>query len=291
MGTSAQQATFAAQKGKNWADPDHANFGQSGFINQDEYGQYQAANGGAPAPPPAAPAARVDGGGLQAAGGTPAPQTTGQALTGQSTVGQTPQQGQPATVAGSFQQALLNNLAPAPVTAADPSIAPAIQANQLGEQRSFERQRAMDAEKMAAQGFNNSGGADTHLLGLEQDRGAREGQFAANAIQGQTDKNRDAQLMMAQLAGGLLQGNDAQNLQRYGIDQDAQVRREGLATQGALGQGDLTLRGELGRGQLNLGLAGLLQNGQQFGQQLGANNAQFTAGLNQNALLGLLNGL
>ena len=96
---------------------------------------------------------------------------------------------------------------------------------------------------------------------------------------------------MSQLAGGLLQGNDAQAMQRYGIDTGAATAREGIATQGRLGEGDLSLRDKLGSGQLNLGLAGLLQGGSQFDSSLASNNAQFGASLNQDALLKLLGGL
>src|SRR5690606_6471204 len=63
------------------------------------------------------------------------PQTAQQAVTGQATVGQTPQAGQQTNVAGAFQQALINKLAPQPVTAQSASVAPALAANRLAEQR------------------------------------------------------------------------------------------------------------------------------------------------------------
>lgn len=224
-------------------------------------------------------------------GTTPAPQNAQQALTQPASVGRAPQPGQPATVAGSFQQALLNRLNQPAVTANSASVQPAIQANQLAEQRGLERNRAMLAERNAAQGLNMSGGNESMLRGLVQDSSARQGQFAGGLIADQ-QRAQDQQLSaMLGLTGGLLGQQDSLGLQRYGIDTDAALRREGLGATTALGQGDLALRGELGRGNLNLGLASLLQGGEQFGQRLGADLGMFGANLNQNALLTLLGAL
>jgi hypothetical protein len=200
-------------------------------------------------------------------------------------------QGTPATVAGSFQQALLNKLNTRPTTAQSPEVQPAIQANQLANQRAFERDRAMLAERNAAQGLSMSGGNESMIRGLSQDRALREGQFAGQAV---ADANRikSAEILAALgLGGNLLQGIDQRELQRYGIDTDAALRREGLGATSALGQGDLALRDKLGTGNLNLGLLGLLQGGDQFGQSLSSQNAQFGAGLNQQAILSILGAL
>ena len=219
------------------------------------------------------------------------PQTAQQALTGQASVMQQAQPGQPATVAGSFQQALLNRLSSPRLTANSPEVQPAIQANQLAEQRGYERNRAMLAERNAAQGLNNSGGNESMIRGLAQDRAAREATFAGNAVM---DANKQKEAVIASLlgmTGGLLGDQDRMQMQRYGIDTDAQLRREGIGAQTSLGQGDLALRDKLGTAGLNLNLASLLQGGQQFGQSLASQNAQFSAGLNQAALLNLLGGL
>jgi len=129
------------------------------------------------------------------------------------------------------------------------------------------------------------------VRGLSQDRSMREGQFAGDAIMDANRLQSSEILTALGLGGGLLSGIDSRDLQRYGIDLDAQLRREGLGASTALGQGDLALRDKLGSGNLNLGLASLLQGGQQFGQSLSSQNAQFGAGLNQQALLSLLGGL
>ena len=225
------------------------------------------------------------------AASTPAPQTAGQALTNPATVGAQPAQGHPATVAGAFQQALLNRLSPAPVNAQNPEIAPAITANQLAEQRAEERARRSLAEMAAREGWSDSGAFDSQLLGLMQNRAQREGAFEGSLVQGLGD--RQARDLMTSLAmgGQLLSDQDRLALQRYGIDTDAALRREGLGAQTSLGGRELDIRDRLGSGQLNLGLLGALLQNEQVGQNLGANLGMFSAGLNQNALLSLLGGL
>ena len=229
--------------------------------------------------------------GPQPIGQSPQPQNAQQALTGQAPVMGQAQPGQPVSVAGAFQQALVNRLASPRMTAASPEVQPAIQANQLAEQRGYERNRAMLAERNAAQGLNNSGGNEAMIRGLAQDRAGREATFAGNAVM---DANKQKEAVIASLlgmTGGLLGNQDQLQLQRYGIDTDALLRREGIGAQTSLGQGDLALRDKLGTAGLNLNLASLLQGGQQFGQSLASQNAQFSAGLNQAALLNLLGGL
>ena len=280
MATTAQQATYAAQQGKNWAAPGEAGFGTAGYIGQPEYDQYLQAN----------PGQGNLGGDVIAhpVGGSPNPQTAGQAVTSQGTIGNVPAQGSQSNVAGAFQQALLNKLAPAPVTAQNANIAPAIQANTLAAQRGQERSRATLAEQAAAQGTNMSGGMDSRLLGLDQARAQNEGAFNANAILGESDKQRQESQQASAIVASLLGQQDALNMQKYGIDTGADTARLGINTQGALGQGDLALRDKLGSGGLNLGLLQALLSNQQFGQNLGAQTGMFTAGLNQDALMKML---
>jgi hypothetical protein len=284
MGVNASQATFAAQKGKNWADPTSAQFGKAGFIGQDEYNAYQSANGGTPAP--------------SATNAAPAPTGPPPPITTQQQVGSTTATnggqiaaGAPTTVAQSFQQALVNKLNPAPLTTSSPEVAPAIQANQLAEQRGFENNRNLLAERAAANGTNNSGGFESQLLGLAQDRAQREGQFAGNAMmQANQEKGVNDRSALAS-AAGLLGGNANLGQQQSLAELDATLRREGLAQQGALGSQDLALRSKLGEGQLNLGLLSALMQNDQFGKSLGQNASQFGASLDQNGLLALLGGL
>lgn len=213
------------------------------------------------------------------------PQSAQQVLT------QTPQAGAPPTVAGAFQQSLLTKLSQPVASMDSPELQPALAANRLAEQRGMERNRAMLAERAAATGTNMSGGFETGLMGLAQDRAAREGQFAGQAV-ADLGRRQSAEIMQALgLTGGMLGQQDQLALQDKLAQLDANLRQQGINSQTSLGQGDLALREKLGMGNLNLGLLGMLQGGQQFQQNLGAQMGIAGANLNQNALLGLLGGL
>lgn len=251
------------------------------------------------APPPGAPAP----GAPPAPSPVPGMPTTAADVTNSAApAGQTTPQGTPTTIAGSFQQALINKLNPGPVSVNDPSVQPAIRANQLAEQRGLEAQRAQLAEQAAHDGTDSSGAFRTNLAGLTADSAARQGQFAGDAVQHQSDLNNQALLAALGLGGGFLQQNAtrdqqgsqfAQSLaeQKRQADQDAELRKLGITTQGSLGQGDLALRGRLGEGQLNLGLLGALLQNNQFGRQLDQQGAQFGQSLDLQGLLGLLGNL
>jgi hypothetical protein len=251
--------------------------------NHPLYTQAMAAVPQTPTPAPTAP-------------GTTAPAPTGpqnaqQALTG------TPSQA-PTTVAGAFQTALMNKLGSGPVDRNNPELAPALAANRLAEQRAMERNRGLLAERASAQGLDASGGFETGLLGLAQERAGREGQFEGQAVADLARRQSQEIMQALGLTGGLLGQQDQLGFGREELalrdklaQLQAQLSREGLSQQGQLGNRDLDIRSQLGTGQLNLGLLGLLQNGQQFGQNLGFQSGLASANLNQNALLSLLNGL
>lgn len=218
----------------------------------------------------------------------PAPITTQQQV-GNTTapVGGQIQSGTPTTVAQSFQQALVNRLNPQPLSASSPEVAPAIQANQLSEQRGMEQARALAAERAAAQGIDQNG-FNSALFGLQQGSAGRQAQFAGNALmQANQEKGLNDRSALAQ-AAGLLGGNAGLGQQQQLAELDAAIRREGLSAQTALGQGDLALRQRLGEGGLNNQLLGLLLNNDQFGRSLSQSGAQFGASLDQSGLLGLL---
>jgi len=219
------------------------------------------------------------------------PQTQQQAVTGAVTVGSTPQAGQQTNVAGAFQNAMVQKLTGggAPINAQNPAIAPAIQANQLAGQRSQERARNLAAERASAGGYNNSGAFDSQLFGLEQARGEQEAGFEGAMVRDLAKQQSQEILAALGLSGGALGQVAGQDLQRYGIDTDAALRREGLGAQTALGGRELDIRDRLGSGQLNLGLLSALLNNEQFGQRLGADLGMFGANLdaiNYRSLLG-----
>jgi hypothetical protein len=204
----------------------------------------------------------------------------------------------PTSIAQSFQQALISRLNPQAVTADDPSIKGSIQANKLAEQRGVEAQRNRLAEQAARSG-TAGGGTDAMQRGIVADSAARQGQYAGDAVQHQSDLNHQDLLAALGLGGSFLQQNATRDQQgnqfgqslaeqRRQFDQDAELRRLGITTQGSLGQGDLSLRQRLGEGGLNNQLLGLLLNNQQFGQQLSQQGSQFGQSLGQSGILGLL---
>lgn len=256
----------AVSQGLEWVPQDHPLYGTSGYV------------GHTAAPPPAPPA-----GDPGAAPGTDVPAPANQALQAPVTAGAEVQQGQPTTVAGAFQQALVNQLAPAPVNAQAPEIAPAITANRGAEQRAMERGRAQLAEQAASQGLDQNA-FGSQLRGLNAESAQRQGQFEGQAVQ-QLGRDRMQQIQSAlALSGSLMGDQDRMALQRELAQLQAQLTREGLSAQTGLGQADISTRRDLGFGQLNLGLLNALLGNQQFGQGLASSNALATQQLNQQAL-------
>lgn len=195
--------------------------------------------------------------------------------------------GAPTTVTGAFQQALMSQLTPGPVSAASPEVAPAITANKNAEQRNFEQQRAQTAERAASQGLDQNA-FNSQLTGLGQERALREGQFAGNAVASLAQQRAQQITSALALAGGMLSDQDRMALQKELAQLQAQVQRESIASGNTLGQGDLTLRRDLGEGGLNLGLLNSLLGNEQYNSGLGAQLGMFGANLNQQAVLGLL---
>jgi hypothetical protein len=217
------------------------------------------------------------------------PTTQQQVLNGQTTVGGQTAQGSPTTVAGAFQQALVNRLAPQDITSNNPAIKGSIDANRAAESRGLQRTQGMLAERAAATG--QVGAQETGLRQAAGESAGRQGAYEGNALYGLHQQQQNDLTSALGMGGQLLSDQQKQDLQRYGMDLDATLRREGLASQSSLGNRELDIRDSLGRGNLGLGYAGLAQGGQQFGQQLGANLGIEQARLNQSALLALLGGL
>ena len=236
------------------------------------------------APQPAAPGAPTGPTGPQ---GQPTNQQ--QVLNTTATAGAPTPQGAPTTVAQAFQQALVNRLAPQDITSQNPAIKGSIAANRNAESRGLRQTQEALAERAASTG--QTGAQETGLRRAIGESAGRQGAFEGNALFGlhqqQAADLRDAM----SLGGNLLSDQQRQELQRYGVDLDAQLRREGLGVQRDLGGRELDIRNTLGLGQLDLGRLGLAQNESQFGRSLGANLGIEQARLNQQALLNLLAGL
>jgi len=234
--------------------------------------------------------------GVQTGGGSPAPPGgipsgptgAGQALTAPAPAGNTTAPGTPTTAAGAFQQALVNRLTAPPPSASSPAIAPAIAANKLAGQRGMERGRAQLAERAATEGTSNSGGFDTALSGLNQDRATQEGQFAGNAVMGQAQQEANQLTQTLALTGNMLSDQDRIAAQERLAALQAQISREQIANQASLGGQDIALRQNLGQGQLNLGLLSALMGNQVSNSSLGLQAGLGQANLNQNAVLQML---
>jgi len=227
------------------------------------------------------------GGGAPGAAGQPTTQAG--VLGGTAVAGAQTPQGAPTTVAGAFQQALVNRLAPQDITSQNQAIKGIISANRNAEQRGLSRTQEALAERGAATG--QSGAQEVGLRQAIGESAGRQGAFEGNALFGLHQQQQGDLTNALALGGNMLTTQQAQDLQRYGIDLDAVLRREGLGAQTQLGNRELDIRNSLGQGNLGLGYAGLLQGGEQFGQQLGANIGISQANLNQQALLALLGGL
>ena len=197
-------------------------------------------------------------------------QTAQQAVQAPATVGQTPAQGSQTSVANAFQQAMVNRLAPGPVSAQSPEIAPAITANKNVEQRGMEKTRATLAERAASQGLDQNA-FNSQLLGAQGESTGRQASFAGQQVSSLASQRAQELTAALALGGNMLSDIDKSNLQRELAQLQAQVQREGTSAQVGLGQGDLALRQMLGTGQLNLGLLNALLGNQQFG--IGQNNS------------------
>lgn len=307
-----QQASAA---GLGWVDKNNPNYGKAGFV-----GSAPAAPAAAPAVTPGAPAPAPAGGDMTpqqaaAAGlgwvdknnpnygkpgfvgsqpaapsapGTPAP------TPGAAPAGSVPLAAAPDTNSA-FKDALMKLLNPSEVSVNSAELKPALDANKLAEQRNFESNRNLLAERAAANGTNNSGGFETGLMGLAQDRAQREGQFAGDAVTHAKDQ-QTASLLAALGIGGNYNAANADRAQKgeqFGksldeqkreADIDAEMKRLGISSQTDLGNKDLSLRDKLGSGQLNLGLLSQLIGNSNAKDSLGA-----TLGMhNQDAILKLL---
>lgn len=258
--TTAMTPQQAMAAGLEWVPPDHPAYGTPGYVGSTPGGT--AATG----QPGAAP-------------GTDVPAPANQALQTPGTVGNQAAQGTPTTVAQAFQQALINQLAPAPATTENPEIQGQLAAQRGVEQRSRERDRAQLAELAGSRGLDQNA-FGSQLRGINAESAQREGAYAGDTV-GQLGRElRGTQAAQTGLAGNMLQYQDSAALQRELANLQAELTRQGYTTQQGIASADTALRDKLGTGQLNLNTLIALLNNQQFGQGLGAQIGMFEAGQN-----------
>lgn len=283
---AANDAALPAAPASNGAPPGVADpfaamgggtYVNGGWIpnnNPDAIARARAAGGGAATASAAPATAAPSPAGSPAAPGAPAPP--------------------PATVNDAFKQALMKGLSSTAPTLDSPELKGQSDAYHLATQRAGEQAREAMAERRAAGGGDfatQSGGFDQDLAGLYQHEGEANAQNDAGLVGQAASAQRDQLLKYAALAGNSLDADSARQLQEKLANLDAQVRREGVQSQAALGQGDLALRDKLGSGQLDLGLLTQLMGNDQFKQQLGANMGEFSATRDDNTwktLMGLI---
>ena len=253
---------------------------------------------------------------LTAAGLPSAPATPGAqpGTTPQPAAPVTPAAATPATVgtdeSGPYQAALLKALGDAqtPASIGDAALKNQSDAYAVGQSRATDQARSAMAERAAAEGGTgtSSGAFDQGVLGLIGQQGENQGAYNANLV-GQANQAKLAQLQstLSQM-GSDVNSQAGRDLQQQIATMQNQVQKDSLAEQAReanqssanqvlginsqtqLGQGDLALRDKLGTGGLNAQIAQMLLQNQQFGQSLGAQTGEFSAGMNQQSLLQLL---
>jgi hypothetical protein len=173
--------------------------------------------------------------------------------------------------------ALLNT--PQTVDPTTLSRSPEARAFNLQAQRGEERQRAQLAERASVDGTSDSGGFETGLAGLRQQRGEGEANFLGNLAVAQMERN--AQQLQQGIAFAQSQGqfDQAQRLQMQLAQLQAAIQREQIAMQGTLGQGGLNIQQQA-----------LNSQNDQFGKSLGFSYANLNQSANQAAVQALLQG-
>lgn len=132
---------------------------------------------------------------------------------------------------GGLRQALLDlimgRINQGPVNADDPIIANQVNAFRRQKQRQFDRDRAMLAERRAAQGLSGSGAFESGLEGLAQTRGEEESSFGAGLL-GQAQQARAQEIMQALTLGA----NYLSEQDRNALQAELANLQAGLQTQG-----------------------------------------------------------
>jgi hypothetical protein len=214
------------------------------------------------------------------------------------TLGSAPQPGAPGSLENSLYSSVTNQInGPTTVDRNDPAYQQQINAYNANNQRATDRQRAAAAARMHATGTDASGGFDGMVNRVTQDQGLNESAFEAQLMDRLGTQNIERQSRAQQLGAGLIgqdKGNAltreqmAQQNTQFGTGQKNALwmNNQGNQLQRELGLGDLGIR-QQGLGlQQQLGLGDLDYRRDALGQQL----ALSQAGLNQQALMALLNG-
>lgn len=197
------------------------------------------------------------------------------------------------------QEAVLGLLANSnrAVTLQDPEIQPVSDAYRSRRQRGIERERQQLAEMAAANGTLGTGGFESDVLGSLQTGNRDVAMFDSNLVLNEMNTRRQMLIQGIQQAAQMGDAQAQQTLQRQLALLEATIQQQDIDLRKTLGSADIDIRnrglglqGDLGRGDLATRLLGMLMQDEQYYSGLGLNAAQLQALLNQNAVLGLLNG-
>ena len=119
---------------------------------------------------------------------------------------------------------------------------------------------------------------------LSERAGQQQGMFEAELVGRELQNRRDEiQSALSQL-GGVVDSDQARQLQRELANLDAKLKTMGIKSAEGLGYAELSLRDRLGTGGLNIDAMNLMQRDRQFGDRLGFDVADREAFYNSSAL-------
>ena len=178
---------------------------------------------------------------------------------------------QPAMDALARQKIIELMMTPQDIDQAELDRSPEAAAHRLAQQRAYERNRALLAERNAAEGLAGTGGAESGIMRLQQGRGESEVAFMGGLAGEKLQQNRARLEQGIQFALSQGQFAAAEAMKEKLANLDAAVRREQIKASSATASADRKLQRELG----------LLDLGYRY-DQLGVN-------ANRDAALALMN--
>jgi hypothetical protein len=196
-----------------------------------------------------------------------------------------------ASMTDAFRSALTQRLTANPIPtsiADDPVLAAQSGAMRQASARQAARDRSTGIEAAGATGLESSGAASGMVRKLGQDRAFNEGQADAKLL-GDARSQRMGELFQALgLAGNYDVADRGLAEQTAGRIAGQDIQRQGLSAQTSLGNADLALRDRQGTRGQDLQLMDLLMGDRYRNSALGLNAGIAEAGLNTQALLGLM---
>lgn len=263
-----QEANLA---GLGWVDKNHPLYGTAGFVGP------RTAAAPAPAPTGGAPT-----------GGTPAGNITQQgrnAETYSGTPGAAPtnnttNQGTQDVVRNSYLERAMQPVDVDPRT--NSAIRTQSDAYAAASERARRDQTADLAEATA--GTGQTGLQDTEQRLINERAAQGRGQFEASLVSQELQTKRTEVAQALESLKGMISDDQTRALQDRLAQLDAQLKTASLNASTGLGQAELALKDKLGMAGINVDLASLLQNNDQFNKTLGFNIGDREAYWNNAAL-------